>query len=71
MAIDLKACESSNLAAHGYDPETRTLAVKFKNGGVWHYANVPPEVHAGLCAAASKGGYFAKAIRPKYKGKEQ
>lgn len=71
MAIELKACESSNLAAHGYDPETRTLAVRFKSGGVWHYSGVPLEVHEGLCAAASKGGYFATKILPKYKGAKQ
>lgn len=71
MDIKLTPCESSNLAAHGYDPETKTLAVRFKGGGVWHYPGVPPEAYSKLCEAPSKGSYFAKEIRPKHKGQEQ
>lgn len=49
---------SSNLAEVGYDPDTRTLEVAFKNGGVYQYFAVPSSVYIGLLAAPSVGQYF-------------
>lgn len=55
--------ESSNLDEIGYDPETKTLRVKFKSGATHDYTEVPPEVHSGLMAADSCGSYFHQNIR--------
>ena len=64
--MHLDPVDSSNVAAVGYDPDTRTLRVRFHSGGVYDYAGVPPEIHAALMAGESKGGYLARAIRPHY-----
>ena len=58
---------SSNIAEIGYDPDTSTLEIKFHNGGVYQYVNVPSEIHIGLMNAASKGSYFHRCIRERYR----
>lgn len=62
----LHPVKSSSLAAVGYHPETRTLAVRFagKSDKVHHYKEVSPEAHAGLMAAESIGKHFAAHIKP-------
>lgn len=39
--METKNVVSSNIAAIGYDQSTSTLEVRFKNGGIYHYHNVP------------------------------
>ena len=58
--------ESSLIQAVGYDPERRLLEIAFTSGLVYWYANVPPDVHAALMAAESKGEYFQQHIRGRY-----
>ena len=65
--ITLTPCQSSNLLAHGYDAETKTLALQFK-AGVYHYPEVPAAIYDGLQQAPSVGSYVASAIRPNFKG---
>jgi hypothetical protein len=55
--------QSSNLSQVGYDPETRTLAIVFKKGDLYHYDDVPPEVFDELMEAPSTGRYFSQHIR--------
>jgi hypothetical protein len=54
---------SSNLASVGYDPDTCTLEIKFRSGGVYQYRNVPARIHAGLMSANSHGRYFYAHIK--------
>jgi hypothetical protein len=65
--IPLTPCQSSNIAAHGYDPASKTLALQFKGGGVYHYHDVPAEVAAGLSNAESIGKYVSQSIRGQFK----
>lgn len=66
-AIPMKPCQSSALTAHGYHPETQTLAVQFKQGGpVYHLSGVPPELYGKFEQAKSLGGFFATHIRGKF-----
>lgn len=69
---------STNIAAIGYDPETRRLHVEFQpsakkgeplptRGKVVEYRSVPPELFEAFAGAPSKGKFFHTAIR----GKEQ
>lgn len=58
---------SGNLSAVGYDAQSNTLEVEFKNGSVYQYHSVPPESHAGLMAAGSVGGYFNANIKNAFK----
>ena len=57
---------STDITSIGYDPQTRTLEIEFRTGAVYRYTEVPPEEHAGLMAAPSKGNYHAIHIRGIY-----
>jgi len=65
--IKMCDCASSMLAQHGYDAATKTLAVKFKNGGVYHYAGVSQEDYDTLVKSKSLGGHFAANVRAKFR----
>lgn len=53
---------SSNVYAWGYDAATRTLAVRFKSGATYHYADVPQSVVDELMEAKSIGGFIGSRI---------
>jgi len=63
----MTVCKSSNIAAHGYDPASRTLAVQFSNGGLYHYHEVPAEVAASFAQAESVGKFFSTQVRSQFK----
>ncbi len=54
---------SSNIAGIGYDAQTATLEVEFKNGNVWQYAPVSPSVHFELMNSGSIGKSFHVLIK--------
>lgn len=66
--IEMTPVESSQIHAIGYDHDTQRLAIQFKNktgpSSLYHYENVPPEVHEEFIAAESKGRFFQKRIKP-------
>jgi hypothetical protein len=64
--MDRIPVSSSNLAAIGYDPNTETLEVEFKNSHVYEYKNVPQVVYDGLMSATSHGAYFNREIKNTY-----
>jgi KTSC domain len=49
-----------------YDELQRTLEITFVSTKVYVYADVPPEVFDGFCAAPSKGQFFNRHIRDCY-----
>ena len=60
--------DSSQIAEVGYDAETYTLGIKFKNrSGIseYHYANVKPSLHEALVGAISVGKFFGEHIKSK------
>ena len=65
--IERRPVESSNLAAVGYDARRRLLEIEFRSGGIYRYFEVPAEVHGQLLAAESKGRFFAKHIRDRFR----
>ncbi len=69
--IAMTPCESSQVEAHGYDSISKTLAVKFVRGSVYHYADVPQEVYEALKSAESVGKFFGKEIKGKYEFTKQ
>lgn len=66
----MNACKSSQVASHGYDAATRTLAVKFHGGGEYHYADVSPADYAALGKAKSIGGHIHANVKGKFKHKK-
>lgn len=64
--MDRIGVKSSNVESVGYDPDTKTLQVSFKNGGVYNYAGVEPEKHKDLMAAKSIGGFIHTHIKGKH-----
>ena len=58
--------ESSSLRSIGYDRATATLEVEFINGGVYRYANVPPELWSAFRDSDSKGKFFLDQVRDRF-----
>lgn len=65
--MDMTNVDSSNVAAVGYDEDSSTLQVEFKNGGTYQYFDVPKSSFVGLRDAASVGGYLAAHIKGSYR----
>ena len=57
---------SSNLVSVGYDPNSKTLEIEFKQGRVYQYFGVPAYIFRGLMQASSKGEYFHAYIKDRY-----
>jgi hypothetical protein len=64
--LEMTPLRSSNIAACGYDPETRVLRVEFTGGATYEYAGVDPSAYEGLVGADSAGEYFHRHIRNLY-----
>lgn len=59
---------SSNLAAVGY--ENGILYIRFNNGRLYTYSNVPEHIYQGLMNASSHGRYFNAYIKGVYPYRE-
>jgi hypothetical protein len=64
--MNVTAVASTTLATVAYDDEGGILQLKFRSGAVYRYFGVPPEVHASLVRASSKGRYFNEEIRERF-----
>lgn len=73
--MDWKPVESSQIAEVGYEEgaeyplgirftPTKKQAAAGLPGSVYVYANVTPELYAGLAQAESVGSYFGQNIKP-------
>lgn len=71
MAIERTPVKSSNVTSVGFDPETGTMAVEYKDGSVYHYHNVEPDKHEALVSSKSVGGYIHANIKGNYKHSKQ
>jgi hypothetical protein len=58
---------SSNVASVGYDPNTMTLEVEFRNGSVYQYFDVPETAYQDLMSASSVGTYLNQNIKASYR----
>lgn len=63
--IAMSPVKSSQIESIGHDSDT--LAVKFKNGGTYHYHGVSPDEFAKFQKAESFGAYLGKHIKTKFK----
>ena len=58
--------ESGHIHSLGYDAETKTMAVQFTRGGVYHYHGVSAEDFAALHGAESVGSHFRENVLGKF-----
>lgn len=65
--ISMSECSSSQVKGYGYDPETKTLAVEFKSGGLYHYHDVPAETFGAMREAESVGKFIGASIKGAHK----
>lgn len=61
--MEREAVTSSNLVSVGYEADTETLEVEFKNGLIYQYFNVPQFLFEQMMHAASIGSFFNTQIR--------
>lgn len=67
--IALEVVPSKNLAAIGYNPQKRILAVQFATTGIiFHYADIPQQLMAEFAGAESFGRFYGERIRGKFQG---
>lgn len=59
--------KSSNIKSVGYEGDTKTLMVEFKNGSKYVYEDVPVELFEAFGKADSAGRFFFANVRGKYK----
>jgi hypothetical protein len=57
--------DSSAIRAVSYDGST--LTVEFHNGRIYDHPGVPYLVYEGLMQASSKGAYYNRNIRARYR----
>lgn len=58
---------SSNVEAIGYDGDSQTLQVEFKNGSTYQYFDVPERIFDELRDAGSIGAYLSSNIKGVYR----
>lgn len=58
---------SSNIAEIAYDEGSETLEIRFHNGSVYQYFDVPEAMWDGLKNADSKGKYLAANIKGSFR----
>jgi hypothetical protein len=64
--MEREPVSSSNLVSVGYNPDSETLEVEFKNTGVYEYYNVPQFMYERLMQAGSVGAFFNAEIKNNY-----
>ena len=65
--MEMTNVDSSNVESVGYDENSSTLQVEFKNGGMYQYFDVPEDVFIGLRDADSVGKYLNANIKGTYR----
>ncbi|ONN64810.1 KTSC domain-containing protein [Herbaspirillum sp. VT-16-41] len=65
--MNMQPVRSTAIAAVGYDPATRDLAIRFTSQTkIYIYVGVPISVYTAFMNAASKGQYFDAFIKDRY-----
>ena len=59
--------ESTLLASVTYDPDRTLLELKFRDGGRYRFFDVPAPCVQQLLEATSKGAYFNRNIRNRFR----
>ena len=68
--MEMTTVNSSNILAIGYDPDSATLTIEFKDGSEYEYYDVPQYEFDNFLLADSKGRYGYQNIYKKYSQKK-
>jgi hypothetical protein len=63
--------DSSLLTSVAYSTDDQTLDLEFRSGIAYRYFDVPETLVDGLLAAESKGGYFNRYVRDRFRYQKQ
>ena len=66
--MERQPVKSTNVKSVGYNAEEKILEVAFRNGGIYQYAGVQPEMFADLLEAESIGRFVAQVVRAGRRG---
>ena len=66
--MERQPVKSTNVDSVGYNAEEKILEVAFRNGGVYQYAGVQPEMYADLLKAESIGRFVSQVVRAGRRG---
>jgi len=70
--IKMHEVVSSNILAAGYDKDTKTLQITFKNGATYTYQGVPLAIYEGIFTAESAGKFVQQyVVKGKYKSSKK
>lgn len=58
--------QSTNVGKVGYEPDSRTMTVEYKNGLVYSYHGVPQEIYSQAKDAESIGSYISRNVKGRY-----
>jgi hypothetical protein len=61
------AVDSTLLRSVSYDMGLSILEVEFRDGALYHYFDVPATIYTDLLAADSKGSYFNRFVRSRFR----
>lgn len=64
--MKMQSVTSSQVESVGYDAASKTLAVKFKNGGEYQYDGPPPELYDSMLKAESIGKFLGAHVKGKF-----
>lgn len=65
--MEMTNVDSSNVAAVGFDEDSQTLQVEFKNGATYQYFDVPEIIFEGLRDAGSPGQFLNQQVKGTYR----
>ncbi|MDV5356754.1 KTSC domain-containing protein [Enterobacter asburiae] len=60
---------SSRIASVGYDPQSRTLEIRFHDKRTYQYQDVPERIFTVFLTVVSKGRFYDGVVKGKYKEK--
>ena len=66
-ALEWEAVESSVFTSAAYRSEVRQLYLRFRDGDIYRYFDCTLETYKAFLAAESKGRFFARQIRSRFR----
>jgi hypothetical protein len=65
--VEMRPLRSRAVGAAGYDAAARTLRIRFRDGGLYDYLDVPPNVFDDLTAAPHPWTQWGAHIKKTYR----